>query len=62
VGHEDSAFEVGLGQYIRESGCMVEMETGVALVSSALEGQRSTRGNKTKAKFEERREDDMRST
>jgi hypothetical protein len=49
VGHEDSAFEIGFGQDIRESGCMVEMETGVALVSSALEGQHITRGNKTKA-------------
>jgi len=62
VSHEDSAFEVGFGQHIRESGCMVEMKTGVALVSSALEGQRITRGNKTKAKLEEMRGEDMRST
>lgn len=26
--HEDSAFKVGFGEDVRESGCVVEMETG----------------------------------
>jgi hypothetical protein len=39
VGHEDATFEVGLSQDVGKGGGMVEMETGVGLVSSALEEQ-----------------------
>jgi hypothetical protein len=45
MGHEDSAFEVGFGEDVREGGRMVEMETGLWSVSSALHGMGMARGS-----------------
>jgi hypothetical protein len=41
MGHEDSAFEIGLCENIRKRSCMVEMETGTWCISNGLDERRS---------------------